>query len=380
MGAHSSTRTPLAPSTFRTEFTSVVLPTPGPPVITSTLAATASVSASRWLGARASPVLPSTQGIARAGVDHRPGRAAPGQQAQPLGDGLLGAVEPGQEHASLAVHGVGHQLAVLQLKLERVADQPGPDLDQLGGAAGQLGDGQPAVALSRSLGQAERQPGAHPDHRLLLDAQLGRDLVGGAEADAADVAREAVGVLGDERDRVLAVDLVDAHRPRRADAVGVQEQHDLAYGLLVGPARDDARGPLGADAGDLAQALGLLLDQVEHRVPERADQRAGIDRADAADHAGAQVLLDALQRGRLRGGDARGLELQAVVAVGGPPARGGDELAGADGRRMPHHGHEVALPARLHAQHAEAVLGVVVGHALDQAGQGLSRRRWRAAG
>ena len=66
VGAHSSTRTPLAPSTFRTEFTSVVLPTPGPPVITSTLASTARVSASRWLGARASPVLPSTQGIARA--------------------------------------------------------------------------------------------------------------------------------------------------------------------------------------------------------------------------------------------------------------------------------------------------------------------------
>ena len=48
------------------ELTSVVLPTPGPPVITSTLAATARRSASAWFGARVSPVLFSTQGIARA--------------------------------------------------------------------------------------------------------------------------------------------------------------------------------------------------------------------------------------------------------------------------------------------------------------------------
>jgi hypothetical protein len=36
---------------------------------------------------------------------------------------------------------------------------------------------------------------------------------------------------------------------------------------------------------------------------------------------------------------------------------------------MPHHRHHVAVTARLGAQHAEAVLGVVVGDALDQARQ-----------
>ncbi len=66
VGAHSATCTPLAPSTFRMEFTRVVLPTPGPPVITSTLLRTARVSASIWLGASWRPVLPSTQGIALA--------------------------------------------------------------------------------------------------------------------------------------------------------------------------------------------------------------------------------------------------------------------------------------------------------------------------
>ena len=41
---------------------------------------------------------------------------------------------------------------------------------------------------------------------------------------------------------------------------------------------------------------------------------------------------------------------------------------------MADHGDQVALAARLDPQHAEAVLGVVEGDPLDQAGQGLGRR------
>ena len=50
-----------------------------------------------------------------------------------------------------------------------------------------------------------------------------------------------------------------------------------------------------------------------------------------------------------------------------------DELAGVNRSRVADHGHKVALPARLDPQHAKAVLGVVVGHALHQAGQRLDR-------
>ena len=100
----------------------------------------------------------------------------------------------------------------------------------------------------------------------------------------------------------------------------VQEQHDLADHLLLGPAGDDARGALRADAGDLAQAVRLLLDQVEHRLAEGGDQLPGVHRADAADHAGAEVLLDALQRGRRGRLQEGGLELQAMGAVVDPDA------------------------------------------------------------
>src|SRR6202022_933934 len=112
------------------------------------------------------------------------------------------------------------------------------------------------------------------------------------EADATDVPGQPVRVLRDELDGVGTVVLVDAHRARGADAVAVQEQHDLTDDLLLGPTANDALRPLRADPGHLAQAARLLLDDVEHGVAESAHQLLGVDRPDAADHARAEILLD----------------------------------------------------------------------------------------
>ena len=67
VGAASAILMPLAPSTLRIELISVVLPTPGPPVMTRTFDTRASRSAARWLSARVMPALASTQGMAFAG-------------------------------------------------------------------------------------------------------------------------------------------------------------------------------------------------------------------------------------------------------------------------------------------------------------------------
>ena len=175
--------------------TSVVLPTPGPPVITSSLERSASRTASRWLAARVEPELALDPGDRLLGVDRRPGRAAGGQAAQPLGDALLGAVQPGQEHAGAALDRVGHHRPLGQLQLEGRVDHLGRDLQQLGGERAQLVGGQAAMALVHGLGQGVADPGPGADHRRLLDPEPHRDLVGALEADAADVAREPVGVV-----------------------------------------------------------------------------------------------------------------------------------------------------------------------------------------
>ncbi len=60
-------------------------------------------------------------------------------------------------------------------------------------------------------------------------------------------------------------------------------------------------------------------------------------------------------------------------AVVGPSPGGLDELAGRDHGSVPGDRDEVALAAGLQAQDAEAVFLVVIGHALDEAGEVLGR-------
>ena len=159
--------------------------------------------------------------------------------------------------------------------------------------------------------------------------------------------------------------------------LAVQEQHDLADHLLLGPARDDLRGRLGPMPVHLAQPRGLLLDQLEHGFPERPHQLPGVDRPDAADHAGAEIALDALERGGRARLQEAGAELQTMRAVIDPAAAELDELAGRDRGRVPDHGDQVPLPARLYPQHAEAIVRIVERDPLDQPGQHLGRLRGR---
>ena len=307
-------------------------------------------------------------------VDVGPGQRSVGQAQYPLGNDLLGPVEAGEEDAGRLADRVGDDRSLGQFEIERGLDQLLRDLEQLDGQRHQFLGGQAAMALVHRLGQRVGDPGAHPDHRRLLDAELHGDRVGGLEADAADVAREPVGVLGHDLDGIGAVGLEDADRACGADAMAVQEDHDLAHDLLLGPGAGDALGAHRADAGHLAQPIGLGLDDVEHLLAERLDHLLGVDRADAADHPGTEILLDAVDGGRRRGAHEARLELLAMGAVVDPFARRGDPLAGGDHGGVADDGDQIAVAARLDAQNAEAVLGVVERDALDKAGQNFLGR------
>ena len=115
--------------------------------------------------------------------------------------------------------------------------------------------------------------------------------------------------------------------------------------------------------------LGLLRDDLEHGLAKGAHQLFGIDRADAADHPGAQIFLDPLDRGRRRRLEKRGSELDAVGAVVDPAAARLNKLAGRDHRGMADHGDQIALPARFDPQNAKAVLRIVKCDAVDETGQ-----------
>ena len=72
-----------------------------------------------------------------------------------------------------------------------------------------------------------------------------------------------------------------------------------------------------------------------------------------------------------RGAQKARFKLLAVGAVVDPFARGGDPLTGGNGSGMADHGHDVTMPTRLGAQNAEAILGVMIGDALNEIGQHL---------
>ena len=154
-----------------------------------------------------------------------------------------------------------------------------------------------AVAISAGLQQGVIDASSQANRGGGLDAQPGGGGIGGAEADAADVPGQAVVVFGHHLHGVIAVRLENPHGTGGADAMAMEEHHDFAHHLLIGPGGGNPAGADLADAGHLPQALGGLLDHLEHISAKRAHELAGIDRADAADHPRAQVLLDPLRRG-----------------------------------------------------------------------------------
>ena len=132
----------------------VVLPTPGPPVMTSTLDISASRMAATWLSARVRPVFCSTHGNALSGSMQGQGSVPLASRMQPLGDHLLGPVETGQKHAGRLAHPVGDHAAFRKFQIERRPDQLLRHLEQFCGQRHQFLRRQAAVTLVHGLGQA----------------------------------------------------------------------------------------------------------------------------------------------------------------------------------------------------------------------------------
>src|SRR5215467_2744905 len=131
------------------------------------------------------------------------------------------------------------------------------------------------------------------------------------------------------------------------------------------------------DTVDLAQPIWCGFYDFEHLLAKGANELFGVDRPHAPDHAGREVFFDAVVRSWRRCAQEPRLELLAVGAVVNPCARGRDPLAGGNGCGIANHGDDVTTPARPGAQNAKTILGVVVGHSLDEACQHFLGRRFR---
>ena len=127
--------------------------------------------------------------------------------------------------------------------------------------------------------------------------QVHGDLVGGLETDAPDVRGQAVRILRDLPDGLVAVGLVDLHRIGHAHVVTEQELHDLLDVLLFLPAGPDDVDGLLRDALHLGQPAGRILDDLEGVLAEVIDDHSGLGRPQSLDESRAQVLSNPV-RGR----------------------------------------------------------------------------------
>src|SRR5450830_44710 len=222
--------------------------------------------------------------------------------------------------------------------------------------------------------QCIRDAGAHSDHGGLFDAKLHGDSVGGLEANASNVARQAVRVFRHDLHGIRTVSLVDTDCSCRADPMAVQKDHDLAHDLLLSPGIGDAFGAHQANASHLAQPLRLGLDDIEYLLAKRIDHLFGVDRPDAADHSGTEIFLDAID-GRRRGcADEARFELLVMGVVIDPFAGYRNPLADRDDGSVTDDCDKIAMATGLCPQNTKAVIAIMKGDTLYKASQNFLAR------
>ena len=354
--------------------TSVVLPVPGPPVTTRRRLRTASAIASRWVGANATPSAASLSARAASaggtGQDGGPRSKARTRSAISRSARSNSArMTSGPDSVRCrATRPAAHSRSTAAVTCSGAAAKSRAELG-LGLLARQHG-----VAAVGGLAQDLGQRGADPLHGIGSDAQAQRDLIGGGEADAADVAGECVGVLADGLDRLDPVGLDDAVGTRGAETVLGQEQERITCTPLPLPRLLQASREARADPLDVAQAQGLALDHLAEPHAELGDEALG------------QLLADALDAPRGQIGDEPGLggrglergsgsaELAAPARVVVPGALGADQLPGAGLRQGADHHHRPAATRGCHQKDAVAGLGPLEQDALDHADERVRPR------
>src|SRR5262245_34260978 len=117
VGAHSRRPVPFAARMRRIALTMVVLPTPGPPVMTSE----PDCHDLAFGKGKTDALLDPRQGLVR--IDPGPWQRAICQSRQPPGDGAFRLMQTSKEYAGRFTNAVSHHRALLQLEVERSPDQ-----------------------------------------------------------------------------------------------------------------------------------------------------------------------------------------------------------------------------------------------------------------
>ena len=349
--------------------TIVVLPTPGPPVITATLAQSAVFTAAVCWRASAIPASPSYQARARGRSISTAGAGAASRRWRPAASARLGAVQARLVDRGLARvvghRGVDRDLARAREPVDGRVRRLLGQIEQRRRLLHQARARQVDVAAARLLVEHVADARLGPGRRVARHAERGGQPVGRQEADSPDVEGEPVGVLAHARDRRRAVTLVDARRERGRDAVALQEDHHLAHLTLGVPGGMDRARPHLPDAGDLADARRIAVEDLQRLDAEALDDPPGELGADPLDEAGAEIAPEAVYRLRGHLGVAQDAELIAEPGGGLETPRHAQHRPRRHADQAADHGDDLVATVEPQARDRERAVAARVDDALD---------------
>ena len=198
-----------------------------------------------------------------------------------------------------------------------------------------------------------------------------RNFVGALKADALNVLGEPIRIFTNLVDGRFAVEFVNANGAASGDAVRMKEDHDLADETLLDPRVFNFSATTGADSVHFFEARGLSFDHVEDFLAEMTDQLFGVNRANAFDHAAAEIFFDAFARSGRDGFGKLRFELQAVFAISDPMTFRGNPFPSSYGRERRNNGDKIAMAFDFDAQNAKASFLLEDRDPLDQSGNSI---------
>ena len=168
--------------------------------------------------------------------------------------------------------------------------------------------------------------------RILRDANLLRDLVGRLKADPLNVCRQSVGIAAHLLDGMFPVSFVDAYRPTGADAIAVQENHNLADLLRLLPCmaiRFRRFGPMPSTYSSSDGRLSMMSKTSAPKCPTSFFARIGP--MPLTKPLPRYFSIPSLVVGGTAAGESPGTAVRILVL--NPTALGREPFPGADGRQ-----------------------------------------------
>ena len=176
-----------------------------------------------------------------------------------------------QEQAGLPLDVFSDEVVFLAFELDRLLNDRHGDLQERRRRLNQLIMMDRTVAILGKLLEDMTHSGLCPDHRIPWNPQPLSQTISGLETNAVNVEGQPIRILLDPDDSLTAVGLVNPHRTSGPDAMGVEEDHDLADDFLGLPRLNHPLFAFGTNAIKFCQTLRCLLNDVKDLFPKGMD-------------------------------------------------------------------------------------------------------------